>query len=51
MADLTDRSEEALYQRISQIIEAARNHVSRTVNIAMVQAYWLVGQEIVEGEQ
>ena len=51
MADLTDRSEEALYERISQIIEAARTHVSRTVNTAMVHAYWLIGREIVEVEQ
>jgi len=51
MADLTDRSEEALYDRVSQIIEAARSHVSRTVNTAMVHAYWLIGREIVEVEQ
>jgi hypothetical protein len=38
MADLTDRSEEALYDRVSQIIEAARSQVSRTVNTAMVHA-------------
>jgi hypothetical protein len=51
MVDLTDRDEEALYQRVAQIVEAARHQVSRTVNTAMVHAYWLIGQEIVEGEQ
>jgi hypothetical protein len=29
----------------------ARAHVARTVNTAMVHAYWLIGQEIVEVEQ
>ena len=50
MSDLTDRHEEALYERISQIIEAARSHVSRTVNTAMVHAYWLIGRDVVEVE-
>ena len=51
MSDLTNRGEEGLYERTSQIIEAARAHVSRTVNTAMVLAYWLVGREIVEVDQ
>jgi predicted nuclease of restriction endonuclease-like (RecB) superfamily len=51
MTDLTDRRQDALYQRVAQIIEAARTHVSRTVNTAMVHAYWLIGSEIVEVEQ
>ncbi|MBI4509685.1 MAG: DUF1016 domain-containing protein [Deltaproteobacteria bacterium] len=29
----------------------ARGHVARSVNTAMVQAYWLIGREIVEVEQ
>lgn len=36
---------------MAQIIEAARGTVARSVNSAMVNAYWLVGQEIVEVEQ
>ena len=51
MTDLTDHHEDALYERVAQIIEAARTHVSRTVNTAMVHAYWLIGREIVEVEQ
>ncbi len=51
MNDLTDRNEEALYERVAQIIEAARVQVSRTVNTAMVHANWLIGREIVEVEQ
>ena len=47
----TDSHEDALYERVSQIIEAARTHVSRSVDTAMVRAYWLMGREIVEVEQ
>ncbi|MCP5069241.1 MAG: DUF1016 domain-containing protein [bacterium] len=50
MTDLT-REEEDLYRRVAEIIEAARSHVARSVNTAMVHAYWHVGQELVEVEQ
>jgi len=43
--------EDALFARVVDIIEAARGHVSRSVNTAMVEAYWLIGREIVEVEQ
>lgn len=43
--------EDALFARVVDIIEAARGHVMRSVNTAMVQAYWLIGREIVEVEQ
>ena len=51
MNDLTNHHQDALYDRVTQIINAARAHVSRTVNTAMVHAYWLIGREIVEVEQ
>jgi predicted nuclease of restriction endonuclease-like (RecB) superfamily len=51
MTDLAAPHEEALYERVAQIIEASRTHVSRTVNTAMVHANWLIGREIVEVEQ
>ena len=51
MTKLTDRRQEELFKRVSEIIEAARGHVARTVNSTMVQAYWLIGREIVEVEQ
>ncbi len=51
MAELNHRHEEALYKRVARIIETARANVSRTVNTAMVHAYWLIGREIVEVEQ
>ena len=43
--------EECLFLRVVEIIEAARSHVVRTVNVAMVHAYWLIGREIVEVDQ
>jgi predicted nuclease of restriction endonuclease-like (RecB) superfamily len=51
MKKLADRRQEELFQRVAEIIEAARGHVVRTVNSAMVQAYWHIGREIVEVEQ
>jgi len=51
MSDLTNRHEDTLYERVTQIIEVAQGHVSRTVNTAMVHAYWLIGREIIEVEQ
>jgi predicted nuclease of restriction endonuclease-like (RecB) superfamily len=44
-------TEEQLYDRVADILEHARGQVSRTVNTAMVNAYWLIGREIVEVEQ
>ncbi len=41
----------AVFGRIVDILEEARSHVSRTVNNAMVVAYWMIGREIVEEEQ
>lgn len=43
--------EDALFARVVEIIEVARGQVARSVNTAMVQAYWLIGREIVEVEQ
>ncbi len=51
MTKLADRRQEELFKRVAEIIEAARSHVVRTVNSAMVQAHWLIGREIVEVEQ
>ncbi len=44
-------NEAQLYSRVAEIIEAARTQVTRSVNTAMVHAYWLIGREIVEEEQ
>ena len=51
MSDLRPAPEEHLYERIASILDEARSRVARTVNTAMVQAYWLIGREIVEVEQ
>jgi len=51
MTEPIQAREEGLFQRVTEIIEAARGHVARTVNSAMVHAYWLIGHEIVEVEQ
>jgi hypothetical protein len=40
-----------IFERAVEILEGARRHVSRSVNTAMVRAYWLIGREIVEVEQ
>lgn len=50
-ADSSTAAEERLYERVIAILESARTHVSRSVNAAMVQAYWHIGREIVEVEQ
>lgn len=51
MTEPPEVTEEALYERVAHIIEAARGQVARTVNTAMVHAYWLIGREIVEVDQ
>jgi predicted nuclease of restriction endonuclease-like (RecB) superfamily len=50
MSNVT-REHDELYRRVEEIVQAARSQISRTVNTAMVQAYWLVGREIVEVQQ
>lgn len=50
MAERT-RTEAALYERVAEILEAARTGAARSVNVAMVRAYWLIGREIVQVEQ
>jgi predicted nuclease of restriction endonuclease-like (RecB) superfamily len=50
MPDNDDKLDQ-LYARVAEILDQARSHVARTVNTAMVHAYWLIGREIVEVEQ
>ena len=40
-----------IYQRIREILESARAGMARTVNTTQVVANWLIGREIVQGEQ
>lgn len=51
MLGTAEPQEQALFARVVDIIQAARQRVARSVNIAMVQAYWLIGHDIVELEQ
>jgi len=50
MADI-DTSSAACIARIRDILATARSAALRTVNAAMVAAYWEIGHEIVEEEQ
>jgi predicted nuclease of restriction endonuclease-like (RecB) superfamily len=45
------KNRNTLYDRIRQILEAARTTVARSVNSTQVVANWLIGREIVEEEQ
>jgi predicted nuclease of restriction endonuclease-like (RecB) superfamily len=44
-------TDETLYQKVVAILEEARALSKRAVNTAMVRAYWLIGEAIVEEEQ
>jgi predicted nuclease of restriction endonuclease-like (RecB) superfamily len=51
MSKLQPAPEEHLYERIASILDEARSRVARSINTAMVHAYWAIGREIVEVEQ
>lgn len=51
MSDTIPRDLESIYASIKTILDEARSKVMRTVNFAMVQAYWEIGRIIVEEEQ
>lgn len=51
MSEHRPAPEEHLYERIASILDEAHSRVARSVNTAMVHAYWLIGREIVEVEQ
>ena len=53
MRDLTniDNKATALFEKVSELIEQARKHVAKTVNIAEVYTKYHIGQYIVEEEQ
>ena len=40
-----------LFERVREILDAAKSNVARSVNTEMVRAYWQIGQAIVEDEQ
>ena len=51
MTEQLEPCHDDLYERVAAIIEAARGQIARSVNSAMVHAYWLIGHEFVETEQ
>ena len=44
-------NDQRLFEQVVDIVEQAHRHATRTVNTAMLQAYWLIGSRIVEVEQ
>ncbi len=44
-------SQPTVFDRVQSILESAQSHAARTVNTTQVVANWLVGREIVEGQQ
>lgn len=51
MSDIIPRDLESVYGNIKKILDDARSEAMRTVNFAMVRAYWEIGRIIVEEEQ
>lgn len=51
MSQLAGNTEDQLFERVAAILDETRSRVARTVNTAMVHAYWLIGREVVEVEQ
>lgn len=41
----------SLYQKVSHHIDGARQAIQKAINTEMIQAYWLIGRDIVEEEQ
>lgn len=42
---------EILFKQVSAYIYSARENIQRTIDTKMIQAYWLIGRDIVEEEQ
>lgn len=50
MSSSISNSFDGFYERVTKILEGARNIVYQTANMEMLQAYWNIGREIVEEE-
>ena len=46
-----NKTPDALYERIASVIRSARANIIRVIDTTMVQAYWYIGNYIVEDEQ
>jgi predicted GNAT family N-acyltransferase len=49
--NIVDITQNQLFQNIRQTLNESRQGVARSINSAMVQAYWQIGRLIVEDEQ
>ena len=49
-ATLLNISDNLVYRHISEILTTARTRAYSAVNFAMVEAYWLIGKQIVEAQ-
>jgi predicted nuclease of restriction endonuclease-like (RecB) superfamily len=48
---MAPKESDSIYNRVRRILESSRTGVARSVNTTQVEAYWLIGREIVEEEQ
>jgi len=46
----TENSDNQIYDQIKEILLTARAKAYSAVNFAMVEAYWLIGKQIVEAQ-
>lgn len=51
IADINSQDINQLYDKAVTHIDTAKQAVQRTINVEMIKAYWLIGRDIVEGEQ
>jgi predicted nuclease of restriction endonuclease-like (RecB) superfamily len=51
MSNIIPQNLESIYANIKNVLDEARRKAFRSVNFAMVQAYWHIGRLIVEEEQ
>jgi hypothetical protein len=51
MPDIVQKHLESIYTNIKNVLDEAHNKAIRSINFAMVQAYWQIGRLIVEEEQ
>jgi hypothetical protein len=47
---LSNNSDKLIYGQIKEILTAARAKAYSAVNFAMIEAYWLIGKQIVEAQ-
>ncbi len=51
MSNEIEISKNNFYDNVKSILQTARDHAYKQINFIMVEAYWYIGQQIVEEEQ